>query len=81
MGGAAGNEALSAGVRYLTCQGMGRRNRIGKHAEADYGVWAGLLGGVAISVFSKPLALIIGLLVFGLQVRVLQTPFFDLIAC
>ncbi|KAJ9643059.1 hypothetical protein H2201_004863 [Coniosporium apollinis] len=27
----------------------------------------GLIGGVAVSVFSKPLALIIGLLVFGLQ--------------
>ncbi|KAF2811138.1 uncharacterized protein BDZ99DRAFT_462413 [Mytilinidion resinicola] len=27
----------------------------------------GLLGGLAISVFSKPLALIIGLLVFGVQ--------------
>ena len=31
-------------------------------------VLAGLLGGVAVSTFSKPLAFLIGLLVFGAQV-------------
>ena len=30
----------------------------------------GLLGGVAVSMFSKTLALLFGLLVFGVQVRI-----------
>ena len=32
------------------------------------GSFAGLIGGLAVSVFSKPLAVVIGLLVFGIQV-------------
>ena len=32
------------------------------------GGFAGLIGGLAVSVFSKPLAVVIGLLVFGIQV-------------
>lgn len=31
------------------------------------GNFAGLIGGLAVSVFSKPLAVVIGLLVFGIQ--------------
>lgn len=38
-------------------------------AGADYGVWiVGLLGGVAVSSFSKTLAMLFGLLVLGVQV-------------
>lgn len=33
-------------------------------------VTLGLLGGVAVSMFSKTLALLFGLLVFGVQVRI-----------
>ena len=32
------------------------------------GSFVGLIGGLAVSVFSKPLAVVIGLLVFGIQV-------------
>ena len=32
------------------------------------GSFAGFIGGLAVSVFSKPLAVVIGLLVFGIQV-------------
>ena len=39
--------------------------------QLSAGSIAGLLGGVAVSVFSKPLAFLIGLLVFGVQVRFL----------
>ncbi|KAF1981281.1 hypothetical protein K402DRAFT_398647 [Aulographum hederae CBS 113979] len=35
--------------------------------QISAGSICGVLGGVAISVFSKPLALIIGIMVFGLQ--------------
>lgn len=40
-----------------------------KQSGADCGCLAGLLGGVAVSTFSKTLAMLFGLLVFGVQVR------------
>lgn len=39
---------------------------MGKRANAQ--VTIGLLGGVAVSAFSKTLAMLFGLLVFGVQV-------------
>ncbi|KAK5008414.1 hypothetical protein LTR28_004009 [Elasticomyces elasticus] len=36
--------------------------------QVSIGSIAGLLGGLAVSTFSKPLALLIGLLIFGVQV-------------
>ena len=36
---------------------------------ADQGWYTGLLGGVAVSTFSRTLAILFGLLVFGVQVH------------
>ncbi|KAI9719008.1 MAG: hypothetical protein M1828_006384 [Chrysothrix sp. TS-e1954] len=46
-----------------------RNGRLNSNAigQLSAGSIAGLLGGVAVSVFSKPLAFLIGLLIFGVQ--------------
>ena len=44
------------------------RREIWSRDSADALVMIGLLGGVAVSTFSKTLAMLFGLLVFGVQV-------------